>query len=300
MKTPMLLRPFLFVVLSAFAVAQSASPPAKPVPLPRLHVIGASVSGGFCDGPMTGTTVIGETVTLQHVLKAWCDEHARATTHNTTEMTRMFLDPEVIGGKQIAAAKRAKPDAVIALDFLFWYACGPIGGDEAVVRKERLAVGLASLASLERAVLVGDLPDMRGAERRVLDPAWIPPPPLLAELNQQIATFAVAHPQIRVVPLAELVRTMKVGEVVLPLANGPVKPAPGALQQGDKLHANRLGMAVLGLHLQPALQSLFAKDHVLHEQRWTIEQFVTACGADGDLEAVKAAAKEPAKAGVGR
>jgi hypothetical protein len=295
---------FAFVTLSLLSPAQEAGAAAQPQ---RLHIIGASVSGGFRDGPLTGATETGDSVTMQHVLKAWCDEHARTSTHNTTQMTQMFLDPLGIGENQVATAKKQKPNVVIAIDFLFWFAYGPFDGStDAVVaaaRKQRLQVGLKLLASLERPVLIGDLPDMRHAPGRVMRPSWVPSRPLLAELNTEIATFVKAHPNLRVVPLAELVRTLHEQGVPLPLTDGPLQTQPGALLQGDRLHVNRLGMAFLGLRMQDTLRALFPADHPLHKQKWSLEQFVEACGAEGDLEGVRAAAKEAggaAKQGAGK
>ena len=277
----------------------ATSPAAEPA-IARVHVIGASVSGGFRDGPFSGAKEPGDSVTLQHVLKAWCGEVAQVSTHPTLQMMAMFKDPLDLGQKQIQGAKKAKADYVVAIDFPFWFAYGYFGeGDEARQRTERHRKGLELLASLEVPVLVGDLPDMQGAARRMLSPAQIPSPELLARLNQQLVTFVQAHPQLRVVPLAALVATMKDQGVTLPLASGPLRTLPGALLQGDRLHSNRLGMAYLGLQLQPAMQALFPVEHPLHKQTWTIEQFITACGAEDELEHARAAAAK-AKASAGK
>lgn len=293
------LRPLFAVLLTLGCVlAQDAAPVAKK---PRLHVIGASVSGGFRDGPMTGAAEQGDSVTLQHVLKAWCGEHARATTHGPLEMMAMFTNPEQIGERQLQATLKAKPDAVLAIDFPFWFAYGYVdGADESKARRERFAKGLAMLAQLDVPVVVGDLPDMHGAARRMLNPAQIPSPAVLKELNAQLAAFVASHANVRLVALADTVKVMKTDGASLPLATGPLPTPPGALLQGDKLHANRLGMAFLGFTLQPALRELFPKDHPLHEQAWTFEQFVVACGAEAELESLRAPAKQPATGAAGK
>ena len=293
-----LLRPLSAVLFATGVVlAQDQAPATKK---PRVHVIGASVSGGFRDGPMTGAQEQGDSVTLQHVLKAWCGEHARATTHGPLEMMAMFTKPEEIGERQVTAALKAKPDAVVAIDFPFWFAYGYVDGEEAKARTERFAKGLALLAKLEVPLLVGDLPDMQGAARRMLAPAQIPSPAVLQQLNEQLAAWVKAHGNVRLVPLAGTVATMKQAGAVLPLATGALQTAPGALLQGDKLHANRLGMAFLGFTLQPALNGLFGEAQALRKQQWTFEQFVAACGAEAELEAVRAAVKAPAAGGAGK
>lgn len=279
------------------AAQQTGTPDAMPLPF-RLHVIGASVSGGFRDGPLTGATEPGDSVTLQHVLKAWCGEHARATTHAPMEMLAMFTNPEAIGKKQVEAALKAKPDAVLALDFPFWFAYGYVSGDdESLARRERFTRGLELLARFEVPVLVGDLPDMTGAARRMLAPAQIPSPAVLRELNDQLAAFVAGHPNVRLVELAAIVKTMKEEGVSLPLAEGAVPTPPGALLQGDRLHANRLGMAFLGFTLQPALRQMFPEDHPLRAQDWQLEAFLAACGAENELEAIRARVRLPAGAG---
>jgi hypothetical protein len=274
-------------VESGGAPKSAANAAAKAASLPRLHVIGASVSGGFRDGPMTGAEVVGETVSLQQVLKAWCGEHARATTHATMQMMAMFTNPLQIGAQQVAGAQKAEAVGVLAVDFAFWFAYGYVpGDDEAKARGDLLARGLELLDGLRGPIVLGDLPDMTGASPRMLKPAQIPGVALQATLNAQIAAFAKARPNV-----ATLMRQLQTDGVDLPLASGPVRAQPGALLQGDQLHANRLGMAYLGWVLQPTLRSLFAAEHPLAKQEWTFEQFVGACGAEDDLAAVQAAAK---------
>jgi hypothetical protein len=268
---------------------------------PKLHIVGASVSGGFRDGPLTGAREPGDSVTLHHLLQAWCGEQAAPTTHPPMHMLAMFAQPEENGKRQIQGAAKVQPDAVIAVDFPFWYAYGYFDGAgeaEQSARSARYERGLQALASLKCTVLVGDLPDMAGAAARMLRPAQIPSPAMLQALNEQLVQFVRTHPQLRIVPLAKVVAEMKGQGVVLPLASGPVRTPPGALLQGDKLHANRLGMAYLGLQLQPFLQRLFPTGHALRSQTWTFEQFVAACGAESDLEAVLATTKGAANPGT--
>jgi hypothetical protein len=287
---------FFFVlaaVLCAGLPAQEKDPTANPpksAPL-RLHVIGASVSAGFRDGPMFGAEEAGDSVTLQYLLRQWCGEHARATTHPALEMMGMFQQPAEIGERQIAAALKAQPDVVAAIDFPFWFAYGYVQGDEQKARLELQAVGLKQLERLEMPVLIGDLPDMTGAAVRMLRPQQIPGPELLAELNERLRAFAAAHENVRLVPLAERLQQMKHDGVDLPLADGVVRTAPGALQQADRLHVTRLGMAFLAWSMQDELRQAFPASHPLREQRWTFEQFVEAAGAGPEVEAARRAAK---------
>ncbi len=295
---------FLSVVLFAslpWLPAQDSAPEAKKA---RVHVIGASVSGGFRDGPMTRAKEQGESLTLQELLRKWTGEHARATTHATMEMIMMFTAPTKIGQAQIDGALRAKADVVVAIDFPFWFAYGYVGEDEAKERAELLHTGCDMLGKLAMPVLIGDLPDMQGAARRMLSPKQIPSPELLKSLNEQLAAFVKEHPNVHTVPLAALVRTMKEEGATLQLAAGPMKTPPGALLQGDKLHATRLGMAFLGWSIQDTLRAVMPEGNPLRDQKWTFEQFVEAAGAEEELDALrdgKGAEKEeegaPAKGG---
>ncbi|MBL8732759.1 MAG: hypothetical protein JNN13_10360 [Planctomycetes bacterium] len=280
----MLLRTLaLLSVVVATVHAQEAAA-AKPF---RIHIIGASVSGGFEDGPLMGAKEQGDSVPLLTVLKGWCGEHARASTHGTLEMMALFTKPLEIGTREVEQAKRKQPDAVVAVDFLFWFAYGYVNGqDEAAARAALLEQGLDLLAGFEVPLLIGDLPDMQGADRRMLSPRQIPSPEVLQALNARIAAWAQPRANVRVAPLAQLVRQMKVDGVVLPLSAGEKRTRPGALQQGDRLHATRLGMAFLGFSIQPLLRALLPAGNPLHEQQWTIEQFVAAVGAEGELEAL--------------
>ncbi|MFO1077855.1 MAG: hypothetical protein U1E73_09035 [Planctomycetota bacterium] len=286
-----------FTVLAGMARAQDAPAAKKPL---RVHVIGASVSGGFRDGPLFGAKEQGDSVTLQQVLKPWADGKARVTTHSPLEMTVFFEDPFAHGENEIQAAKKAKADLVVAIDFPFWFAYGRVGGDAAAARKERLGKGLEMLASLDVPVLLGDLPDMHGAAKRMLADSMIPSVEQLRDLNAQLVEFVQQHPKLHLVELSGIVHTMRDQGVVLPLADGPLPTAKGALQQEDRLHATRLGMAYLGFTIQGALAAACPDDHPLRQQSWSFERFVVAAGAESDLEALKAAAAAPAGAGSGR
>lgn len=279
------------LTFSLLAVAPRAQ--VEPV---RVHVIGASVSGGFCDGPMWGAKEKGDSVTVQRVLKRWADGEARVTTHNTVDMTRFFMDPLGIGEKQVASVKKTGADIVVALDFPFWFAYGGVRGEEGPARRRRLAQGLALLADLDVPILLGDLPDMTGAAQRMLRPSWIPAPALLAELNEQLRAWAGARANVRLVELARVVQAMRRDGITLPLADGPLPTPKLALQQEDRLHATRLGMAMLAYTIQPQLAGAFAAGHPLRERKWTFERFVEAAGAEGELELLV----ERAAAGAGR
>jgi len=271
--------------LAFAAPAQEAKDAAK-APL-QLHILGASVSAGFKDGPLTGAKQQGDTVSLKVLLDAWAGEHAKVTMHNPTKMMAMFTNPEKLGGEQIAAVAKNAPELVLAIDFPFWFAYGYVQGEEGAARRELFAKGLELLGRLDLPIVVGDLPDMTGAATRMLSPRQIPTPELLRGLNAELARFAAARPKVQVLPLAAIVRAMQQDGVDLPLQAGALRAPKGALLQEDRLHANRLGMAYLGYQLQGFLQRAMPAEHALACQQWSFEQFVAAAGAGPDLEALQ-------------
>ncbi|MEZ6038501.1 MAG: hypothetical protein R3F29_13540 [Planctomycetota bacterium] len=280
----------------ALAIAQQEVAAKAPE---RIHIIGASVSGGFEDGPLFGAEQQGESVTLQQLLKKWCGEHCKVTTHSPVEMMMLFRDPLGVGEKEVTMAARRKPDVVLAIDFLFWFSYGYVRGDEAEARAALLQQGLGLLQRLDVPVVIGDLPDMKDAATRMLNPRQVPSKEMLAQLNAAVAKWDREHDSVTSMPLAAFVSEMREKGVVLPLADGPLQLAPLALQQADRLHATRLGMAMLGFRMQDTLRSLFPEGHALHDQQWTFEQWVEAAGADGELEVLREQAKAKAKSDAG-
>ncbi|MBK8098293.1 MAG: hypothetical protein IPK26_14375 [Planctomycetes bacterium] len=256
---------------------------------PVVAIVGASVSKGFKDGPATGGSADNDTVPLDRVIKAWLQQ-CDAKVTNRADLT-MFLRPLEIGQAQIDKAVKDKPDLVLAVDFLFWFGYGHVDrahqDGERGARMERLEQGLAMLAALPCPVLVGDLPDMAGAARRMISPAQIPAPEILTALNERITGWAKAHANVRTFPLGATVSQMKTQGVDLELATGKVTVPPGGMLQTDRLHANRLGMAWLGLLVQ---RELVAGKVLVEAPQWTLDQFVVAAGAEVDLESLSGTA----------
>ncbi len=247
--------------------------------LTRIHVIGASVSGGFEDGPLFGAEREGDSIALYRVWQRWAGDRARVSTHAPVEMCGMFRDPSRIGRREIDVARRKRPDVVLAVDFLFWFAYGYVAGDEALARRQRLQEGLSLLDELDVPMVLGDLPDMRGAATRMLRPAQVPSATVLAALNEQVRAFAEERPEVALVPLSEMVSELRVTGVTLPLSRGAVKTAPLALLQPDQLHANRLGVAYVAFRLQRAVQQRLPPAHPLARRAWSFDDFVEAAGA---------------------
>ena len=252
----------------------------------RIHVIGASVSGGFVDGPLFGAKEQGSSVSMSRVLKQWCGDEVKVTTHPQMEMWMLFREPAKTGKKQVKLAKRRKADVVMAVDFLFWFAYGFVWGDPNEHRPARFEQGLALLDELDVPLVVGDVPDMRGASTRMLKPRQIPTAAMTRRLNERLVEWAKQRENVTLVSLSNLVKELKDDGSALPLASGDLRTPPAALLQDDGLHATRLGMALLTFRLQGTLQKLFSKGHGLYGHGWTFEQFVEAAGAEEELESL--------------
>jgi len=274
------------------AVAVPATLVAQEAPK-HIHIIGASVSGGFEDGPLFGGKVPGDSVSMHHMLKKWSDGEVKVTTHPAMEMCYTFSNPLKIGKKQIEGCKKRKADMVVAVDFPFWFAYGYVGKPELAQRMNRLEMCLNYLKGLGVPVIIGDLPNMKGAARRMVNPKQIPSEEMLVKLNARLKKFADGNDKITIVPMSHIVKQLKHEGVELPLKDGPLKTAPRALLQGDHLHATRLGMALLSYQLQDTLRQHFPKKHALHEQKWTFDAFVEAAGADEELDELRDAVKQP-------
>lgn len=273
-------------------LCQQAALVAQDAARPRLHIIGASVSGGFTDGPLFGAEKQGESVSLLRLLSAWCGDEAKVSTHPPMAMWGLFRDPDKIGRDELRLAARRRPDAVVAVDFLFWFAYGYVRGDPEVQRPARFERGLSLLDELEVPMVVGDLPDMRGAAARMLNERQIPSPAMLTRLNARLAAWSKARGDVTIAPVARLLRELKTSGGALPLADGPFAAPPGALLQQDRLHATRLGMALLAFRLQGTLQRQFPATSPLRARAWTFEQFVEAAGAAVELKDLRAGAAE--------
>ena len=281
---------FARLKLAALLLAVSATLVAQDAPT-HIHVIGASVSGGFEDGPLFGAKTKGDSVSMQHMLKQWTDGEVKVTTHPPMAMWNLFRDPIGIGKDEIELAKKRQADLVVAVDFPFWFAYGYVAGDELKSRMQRLEVCLGYLAELKVPVVIGDLPDMQGAAVRMLNPRQVPSGEVLKQLNARLKKFAEDNVLITMVPMAHIAKELKVDGVKLPLEDGVLLTKPGALLQEDQLHVTRLGMALLLFQLQDTLRGRFPKKHVLHEQKWSFDEFVEAAGAEVELDTLREQAK---------
>lgn len=241
------------------APAEKAAPSG---PLARIVTIGASVSDGFANG-MPLARYLNEAIVVPH----------RRVERAATSM--FFLRPSFWGASQVRRARRLDATVVIAVDFLFWFAYGPqrrlrrsieesghatvderrsldaLRGDQRrrdkydrELRSLSVACGLRELEKLDVPLVLGDIPDMTGASARMLRASNIPPVATQKLVNAQIRAWAKARPAVRMLPLADRVRAMKRGELMIP-AQGeqPAVAVPAeVVMSKDRLHPSKLGV----------------------------------------------------------
>ena len=202
--------------------------------LDRVVVLGASVSAGLAARPIASSLSAGLAPDAA-VLDA--------------ASVMFFQDPFGNGRAAVDLAIGHRPTLVLALDFLFWFAYANASDDD---RRARFDAGLALLADLPGTLVVGDLPDMRGANPRILGPAAVPSPDQLRALNERLRRWARARPHTLVLPMAIWTEPLVTG--------APIELAPGErvaardLMFFDGLHANSLGTWHLLMLVDAALE----------------------------------------------
>lgn len=271
-----------------------------------VEILGASVSAGFIDGAAIGGSDENRTVAMLPLVRNWLRAAGGQARSRADAM--MFLDAEKSGASQVERALKSEPTVVLAVDYLFWFGYGyrgevvdAGGAPDATVdpRLETFEKGLDLLGRFSCPVLVGDLPDMTGAARRMLRPGQIPAPASLSRLNERLLAWAAGRPNVRVFPLARLVAAMKRDGALLPLEE-PFQAPPGSMLQTDKLHANRVGMAYLGYMLQEPLRLLLDEPMRARLVEAPFAAFVGFAKAESDLDDLRqdaAAAGAPADSG---
>lgn len=253
-----MVRPSLLVGLVSFSlcyclaaqVAAPAAPTSQATAPLRLGVLGASVSDGFgCRLRETREDGIYEaTFRMATMLQLVCGD--RPLQIEDRADGRMFLGVKRVGADAAAAVRKAEPQAVVALDYLFWYCYGLHGTKDETAQAEaaRLAKfeqGLAELAKFEVPVVVGDIPDMSRAVGKMLVASQMPPLASIAAANTRLAAWAKERPNVRVVPLSKLIQQLDDEKVVEVAGKRFAATNEQPLLQRDELHATPAGLAAI-------------------------------------------------------
>jgi hypothetical protein len=323
MKTP---NAFCFsilmvAVLGQLAAAQDAGP--------KIAVLGASLSKGLNLGEEVTRRGAGALLSAlpEHRKNSigLGDLMAKVVGSDATDHSDLylFMSPTQRVQRQVQAAVQEQPDLIVGIDLIFWFGYWPevtelskddadsellqtYGAYDREIEKtlrslEKQAVGLAMvdelLAKTKALIVVGDYPDMFGANPMMLAPKHIPLRRTLDELNHRLREFAAARPRVLVYPLADYVTRAKLGKVPLPDDSGRMVTSDCAIQ-ADNLHPTRLGTALVLHELYGFLATQRAKDATrLLGPRPTFATLAEKAGAQKDLEALRAQAANEATVG---
>lgn len=224
-------------------------------------VIGASVSAGFgcvhaCDITPLDAPPAAERQTRLCAIR-FADVLAAVATDPREKpasfsSVRMFGSPEEYAERFITGAMKQQPTLVFAVDFMFWHAYGWTTKEE--TRDAKFERGLKRLEQFGDgvAIVVGDLPDMRGSV--MLAEEMVPKPETMTRLNARLREWAKTRPNVAVVPLSDFVKNAMAAQPVEMAGRQWTADEAAAWVQGDGLHATPAGLAALALACMDALK----------------------------------------------
>lgn len=255
------------------AVTQSVAPAIPPVVTPapivaghlydRIAVVGASASDGFgvsvrADAPPADSTAkkpIPIRVNLSDVLR-YAATPGRVIMHHYSSGF-FFVNPGPTGRGEIDRALKIKPTLVLGLDFLFWYVYGTVTAEGKPMttgadRLSNLQLGLDQLDRIVNAgipLVIADIANMHDAIGKMLSENQVPDVQTIGNANTRIMEWVKARPLVKIMPLSQILETLKSGGAI-DLAGKSWNPAElGELLQNDQLHPTFAGTVVLAAGL---------------------------------------------------
>ena len=248
---------------------QSVSPTIPPTPIvaghlyDRIAVVGASASDGFgvsvrADAPpvdLTAKKPIPIRMNLSDVLR-YAATPGRVIMHHYSSGF-FFANPGEIGQGEIYRALKIKPTLVLGLDFLFWYVYGTVTAEGKPMatgadRLSNLELGLEQLDRIVNAgipLVIADIADMHDAIGKMLSENQVPDVQTIENANTRIMEWVKARPLVKIMPLSQILETLKKGGSI-DLAGKSWNPAElGELLQDDQLHPTFAGTVVIAAGL---------------------------------------------------
>ena len=239
----------LTVVASTAFGQQAENTPDERAPIRRIAAVGASATAGF--GIVTPRKTL-----MGRMPGGWSFAQSIRTASGDTVVVSdlgtgfFFMAPHSTGQKLMDRALKSKPDLLVAIDFLFWFAYGTQGPNQKQMRTpeermEMLEVGLELLDAYEGPIIVGDLPDMSGAVGKMLGRRQYPGRKTLGTLNARIREWADARPRVRIFPLNRFMEELRAGDSIeIGPHRWPEEEAAKILQR-DELHPTLTGQVAL-------------------------------------------------------
>jgi len=220
--------------------ATTTAPVRAPREFHRIAVVGASVSAGFGGTP------------IEDAIRA----AVKAATVTGAAQVFMFRDAVGNGTAQIDEVLGAKPDLVVAIDFLFWHAYNGVDRADRLARLERGLADLDRALAAGASVVVGDVPRIVTAAEILIPKEAIPPVDDLAAFDARLRGWASSRPEVLVVPFAAWAEPLAAGAEV-EVAPGERLPAR-ELMSPDGLHPNALGVWYVMTRLDRLVEDAFA------------------------------------------
>ena len=274
---------------SVSAATPPARPPTSPpAPIvaghlsDRIAVVGASASDGFgvsvrADAPPADPNAPVDPnakpnvakkptpiqLNLSDILRYAANEPSSDDTHSLRVIMHhyssgfFFMNPGPTGRGEINRALKIKPTLVLALDFLFWYVYGTVTaeGKPMTTSAERLSNLELGLEQLDRIVnagiplVIADIADMHDAIGKMLSENQVPDVQTIGSANVRIMEWVKARPLVKIMPLSQILETLKKGGSI-ELAGKSWNPAElGELLQDDQLHPTFAGTVVIAAGL---------------------------------------------------
>ena len=242
---------FITLLLVLAQDAGSGADSARTTPeetIRRVAIVGASVSAGF--GVVVEVRQEEEPghakgmIAMKDVLMA-ADGEAEVTYLDLSSHL-FFSRPREFARSAVERTLAWKPDLVLAVDFLFWFAYGYRAEDS---RLDSLRTGLALLDELAATgvpMVIGELPDLEGIRSFVITEGQIPDGTTIREANRIINAWASERGNVGVVPIAGLSESLRQsGELVVGDYEWNRQGTKRDLIAADQLHPTFDGLVCL-------------------------------------------------------
>lgn len=282
------------VLAAACGVAVPGDPSAPslevdaPAPIVEdLHivVIGASVSAGYGNAVELGTRI---DVPLGAFLGGFVPGVGTdlSPSGGGPRFTNLgdrwfFANARVAGTKQVNRALHLEPDAIVAVDYLFWSAFG-VGRGRDQRREQGLELGLETLSAIELPLVIGDLPNVDHAlegegplGRPLIQPWLLPSEDERARCNARIREWAASRPNVRVLALEQSMADFIEQRPLERRGNRWRPESLNTVLQPDLLHPRVRGAAWVALGAWDELAALGCAPSSLD---WSVESAIERLG----------------------
>jgi len=280
------------------AADRKGAEPEVPEDPARVVFIGASVTAGYGTASELGTR---REVDLATFASAFLPGDAADPEFVDHSQRFFFTDADLHGLRLVSLAQGEEPDAVVALDFLFWYAFGQ--GDEDDPRRERgLENGLLVLEQVEVPLVIGDLPNIDHALRGegpfggpIVHRGLFPTEEERLRMNARIRAWAAERDDVLVVSLEGFTADAVALEPFAMRENEWRPETLGEVLQSDLLHPTPRGTLWVALAALDGLARLGAIDG--GDMDWDVD--AAAERLEEVVEPLKRKRRETAGAGGG-